>query len=145
MFPFNPTPKGMKTTSANTGANEPLKNAMLKKTKPRWGTDSFSKFLYVFLGLCLAIIVTSAIASNPLSTKLERQMRIVSDEMDHLKEQNDKYRSELSVLDPRVIELKNLINTNKTKWTKLSGKRENLLDVVSDLKGLEETPIEKGL
>lgn len=71
--------------------------------------------------LVFFLTITVFAFSGTLESKIKADITMTRDAMTHLQSQNDKYRSELSVLEPRVKELQKLIHENKDRWYGLRG------------------------
>jgi hypothetical protein len=74
-------------------------------------------------GALLTFLLTISVFafSNSLESKIRDNISLTKGEMENLQYYNDKYRSELSIINPRVAELESLIQNNKDQWHALSG------------------------
>ena len=82
------------------------------------------KNLLITLSAILFFGATVYALSPSLEQKLEKQIKMQEMQMEGLNNDNNRYRGELSVIEPRAEKLHKLINHNKTSFTKLEAKIE---------------------
>ena len=105
--------------------------------KSRWKQDKFSKICLIFCSFLLILSVSGVFFPENEENKLNAKKIMIEKSMKIKQADNDTYRNELNILEPRVEELKNLIQQNKFEWNKYDGQRKEIDEMIIMIKGLE--------